>query len=303
MFVRNKNIAFIFDLYNDKLTEAYNEMLFSEYPAQGAYNDDEIKKSVEKIMIKWALSYKSKQFDGLSFYAYFESLDDENIAFDYILHSAYICDDGVPPILISLLNNNRVKIVKHTVDFILKIDWQNNMDADEAAGDDILAVSSLVYLLEYWNCEYVYEYIVSKYVLTDSPFDIISDSVKSYLSSLETNECMVQYLIKNIYNILDKNQELSVNGEILLISLIAISAGSEDTNTYECLKDCFLRTKNKIISAICFADLKDRRAVEFLRNWMIKNQKKQIDIILKDEIISSIKRLDGEISDIEDIFT
>jgi hypothetical protein len=97
---------------------------------------------------------------------------------------------------------------------------------------------------------------------------------------------------------LDAHSDLNTACEYLLIALTDIGKTCHSDEIYSCLKACFRKMSNKVIGAICIGDYGDSKGVQVLKGWLDRHSEEN-DRQLISETLSSIKRLGGDISDVQ----
>ena len=89
--------------------------------------------------------------------------------------------------------------------------------------------------------------------------------------------------------------------EYVIIALTEVGRVKPSDSIFLCLRECFRKMERKVIGAICLGDYGDGRAIPALKGF-IDRHSDHIDRQLFYEILSSIKRLGGNVSDIHDPF-
>lgn len=139
--------------------------------------------------------------------------------------------------------------------------------------------------------------VLTKFLTYPEVQSFVAETVKDYVTKFPN--VTVPYIIDT----LDKNKDTGLEGpfEDLVIILSAIGETMKDEEIYMGLKHAFRYMNNKIYAVICISQYNDPRAIPMLKGYVNRNVA-TISRELFYEIMSAVKALGGDISDIEDPF-
>ncbi len=139
--------------------------------------------------------------------------------------------------------------------------------------------------------------ILDRFLSYPETRDFVADSIAGYVEAFP--EVSVPFII----NKLDSNSDSGLTGpfEDLVIILSRIGKNQPSEDIYMALKHAFRYMKNKIYAVICLMEYGDGRAIPMLKGYVNRN-KDTIERDLFYEIMSAVRNLGGDISDIEDPF-
>ncbi len=127
--------------------------------------------------------------------------------------------------------------------------------------------------------------------------DFVADSIAGYV------EAFPHISVPFIIDKLESNTDTGLTGpfEDLVIILSRIGKENPSEDIYLALKHAFRYMQNKVYAVICLAEYGDGRAIPMLKGYVNRN-KDTIERDLFYEIMSAVRNLGGDISDIEDPF-
>ena len=139
--------------------------------------------------------------------------------------------------------------------------------------------------------------ILDRFLSYPETRDFVADSIAGYVEAFP--EVSVPFIIDK----LDSNSDSGLTGpfEDLVIILSRIGKNQPSEDIYMALKHAFRYMKNKIYAVICLMEYGDGRAIPMLKGYVNRN-KDTIERDLFYEIMSAVRNLGGDISDIEDPF-
>lgn len=193
-------------------------------------------------------------------------------------------------------------------------------DAELGASAELQSAVIALRLLGQWEDSAKFERWILRFSETEKPAPIWAEAIVDYAKAVP--EVAIEVLGRFLSEAESTAEDtLSLQGrEYLLVSLTeatkVLKQDSEynpellqnydelSSDVYMILRSYFLRHEPRVIAAICLGDLGHPRAVPLLRNYVIRNENDpdKLDRQLYYEILSSIKRLGGDTSDLPDPF-
>lgn len=290
----------LFDAYNRALSEVY-EAVLDEVESESELASPEFQEHLQNSVLNELQPWFSKSLEGLqdetpeAFFDSILSLDDASEIFDIAAEKI----DGDLPDLFLL----RLAAFGETVqDTLLKKafshDWEKPDDMDEMDFHDLLVIDiAALRVLGMWREVESINPVLDRFLNLQSPDEYLADGIKSYVQGFE--EQIIPDLIGHLSN--PKDADLGGAYEYLMIYLTDVGKISPSEEIFQCLRSSFRTMKNKVIAAICLGDYGDGRAVPLLKSYIDRHIDK-IDKQFFYETLSAIKRLGGEVGDIQDPF-
>jgi hypothetical protein len=177
-------------------------------------------------------------------------------------------------------------------------DWTPAQGEDDNAFRSKIAVDlAALRVLGKWAYVPSVEPVLNRFCAIAEPDEYLADGFKTYAVSF--GEQITSELIARI----DGAAATGLKGpyEYLVISLTTIGSEEPSEEIFQCLKRIFRSMDHKVIASICLGDYGDGRAVPLLKSYLDRNVS-TIDRQFFYETISAVKRLGGDISDIQDPF-
>ena len=240
------------------------------------------------------------QLGGRSLRDVFESMSFEELC-EALEYSALNLDRGVPQSLIESMATfgDRDRICDYCAGIIGNAAWTEEELSDEDSVFEIAfqkVRAALDVLIKMDEPSFV-KAIVDRFMSYPQVRDFVAESISEYIESFP--EISVPVLVDE----LELHTEDGMKGpcEDLVIMLTSIGKEHKSDVIYEELRRAFRYMDNKMYAVICLADYGDERAVKMFKNYINRNQ----DTISRElfyEMMSSIQKLGGDISDINDPF-
>lgn len=184
------------------------------------------------------------------------------------------------------------------VEMALAHDWTPAQGEDDDAFRRKLAVDlAALRVLGQWTYEPAIEPVLNRFCDLAEPDEYIADGVKAFV--IPFGDKMVPEIAARI----DGAAAAGLKGpfEYLVIYLTQIGRAEPDEEIFLSLKKAFRSMEHKVIASICLGDYGDGRAVPLLKSYLDRHVR-EIDRQFFYETVSAIKRLGGDISDIQDPF-
>lgn len=294
--VKNSVMICMFRKYNERFTAAYDELLNDKdfmSSLGSAKNEDAIKNAVYNSVQDWYETPIFEENPELTSYSFINSLTMLHEAVDLAIHAALLCDDDIPDLVKIKLSTFGPKLISELLKVVLNCNFSSS---DDSNNRDMVVCAEFFKLFSEWQAKEILDEVVQKFSDTDKPNEIIAEAVRGYLVAI--GDYAIPKLILQINNDLVKYTDLNVADEYLLIALTDIGKEHRSDSIFATLRDAFRKMSNKAIGAICLGDYGDGRGATVLKSWLDSHQE-VTDRQIISESLSSIKRLGGDISDIQ----
>lgn len=260
--------------------------------------DDAIRSHVLHGMHAW-YSLPIQTAGGQTPQGMIDRIDTLDEAMEVFRMAAVQCDEELPDLLRTKLGTYGVRAVDRLLPLVFASVWDAPENADEDRPDDLLVSCAALRLLGDWKAAETFELVLSRFLATEEPEEMVSESFISYCNGIgpATAPALQQALLQAAA----AGHDLSGPYEYAVIALSGVGRMQPSDSIFLCLRECFRKMERKVIGAICLGDYGDGRAIPTLKGYLDRNSG-QIDRQLFYEVLSAIKRLGGDISDIHDPF-
>lgn len=294
--ITNQKYIKMINAYNEEYARLYNQLLDkqksdSESNHDASATENEVINSIQE----WFNKPFSEEYLGITPDFIIDSIENINDAIELGSYAAILCNNDIPDQIKIKLGSFGSKGVQRIEESILKFDWEYSIDDTDHLNDS-LVISSYLKLLGEWQYYEGKERLIEKFTHAENPNEIISEAMRTYLCLC--GDVTISAIITCLRGDLAKKAGLSVASEYLLIALADIGKNKPSDEVFSCLRDCFRKMKNRVIGAICIGDYGEGRGVQVLKGWLDQHPEEN-DRQLVSEILSSIKRLGGDISDVQ----
>jgi hypothetical protein len=290
-----------FTLYNEGLACAYETALES-YTEESRINDPHFFAQMKNHVLNSMQSWYGKAFDDLSGNtpeAMIDSLNSCKDTAEMVELACGRCIDDIPEYLKMKLGSFGGEAIYWLRESALSASWEGDYTNEDEPTDSITLSAFALKLLGEWEIADSIPEVLEKFCATETPDEFIADAFKSYIVSLD--ELAIAPVVEKLNTICESGDPFKTSHEYLLISLTLASMNHKSDSVFNCLRASFRKMEHKVIGAICIGDYKDPRGVTVLKGYLDRNEG-NFDRQLFYEILSSIKRLGGDTSDIKDPF-
>ncbi len=291
----------LFILYNEELSSTYEramDMITDESQIQNPHFHEQMRNQVLNSVQAW---YK-KSFDILGNKTP-EQMIDEIETVDDVMNkvklAAVLCDDDIPEYLKIKIGSFGQQAIPAIMELALIPSWEAGENQEDSPGADILGACIALKILGEWQTINTIESVLEKFINNVMPHELIADAFKMYI--LGIGDESIPYILESLNTESLKNQGLKGPYEYLLIALTLVSQETKTDDVFGCIRNCFRTMDHRVIGAICIGDYGDPRGISALKGYLDRYQGK-FDRQEFYEILSSIKRLGGDIRDIKDPF-
>jgi len=283
--------------YNAEFAKAYDQALAETAGGTPESIDEEM---VGNIVSNTMQGWYQKPIPGLEPAMTADGIIDKISSLDEAIEltacAAVYCDDVIPDRIRIKLGSFGTAAVAALEKLILDEVWESRSETSEAAEFSVAIIASFIRLLADWQCFENDHRLLAHFVATNQPDERIADAMRYYL--VASGRQVTPALIQNLRKHLEQDGEAAPAFEYLLIALTDIGKESPEEAIFSCLRDCFKKMKNKVIAAICLGDYGDGRGVQVLKGWLDRHPEEH-DRQLISEMLSSIRRLGGDITDVQ----
>jgi len=290
----------LFGEYNRVLGEVYDELLegvSNETTLASSEFQEYLQNSVVNSLQPWFV----KDLDGLSEGTpenFFDSLLTIEDVMKVFTVAAEMLDGDLPDLLMLRVGAFGESSSDRLVEMALAHDWAPADGEDDEAFRNKLAVDlAALRVLGQWTFEPAIEPVLNRFCALSEPDEYVADGIKAFVVPF------AEKIVPELSARIDGAAGAGLKGpfEYLVIYLTEIGRSEPDEEIFQCLKKAFRNMEHKVIAAICLGDYGDGRAVPLLKSYLDRHVR-EIDRQFFYETISAIKRLGGDISDIQDPF-
>ena len=293
--------AEFFDSYNQALGTYFDAELNGiddEEILDAPGFDDAIRNSVLNSMQTW-YSRPMEKAGGVTPEQLIDKISTLDEAMEVFLLAATHCDEELPDLLRVKIGSYGVNAVDRLLPMVFSAPWESIEETSDERPDEMLASAAALRLLGEWGATDTLELVLSRYIASENPDEMISEAFVTYCTGI--GESAIPHLSGALLQDAASGGSLSGPYEYAVIALTEVGRTHPSDNVFLCLRECFRKMDRKVIGAICLGDYGDGRAIPALKGFLDRHID-QADRQLFYEILSSIKRLGGDITDIHDPF-
>ncbi|HOO61283.1 MAG TPA: hypothetical protein PKV44_02510 [Bacillota bacterium] len=300
---RSEQIKAVFTRYNEELARACDAFAANISSEEGP-TEIEMEEHFEgfssfvaaKTEAFWDISIDAAGGDTARHFI--ETLSFDEMFEAFCIAAQVIDDDSLPKVLENAVVAYGEPMFDRLLAFVMDAPWKKTEgQAEEDFYMAFLPAGAAIRLLGKVEYEKAVEPVLRKFCSFPQTEEFVADSVKVMMV------CAGQYSAPLLISMLENEADEDVSGpyEDLMIMLTHVGRRARTDAIYAALRATFRRMKNKVIAAICIGDYGDVRGIPLLKGYLDRNIK-TIDRELFYESLSSIRRLGGDIKDIQDPF-
>jgi len=241
---------------------------------------------------------EKKYLDGQTGEAFIQALDLEQTLAAFKEAAMIIDDESTPYPLVDHLKSFGEEACEKLLKMVLDAKWQPEEGEDE--NEFFVNFQPSVAAIRFFGAaqyEPAMEPVLTRFCSFDKTQEYIADSVKVMMMGLGNKA--VPILIDFMLNRSD--EEITGPYEDMMIMLTHVGQQDRQNEIYQALRAAFRRMKAKVIAVICIGDYGDPRGISLLKGYLDRTVH-TIDRETFYEALSAIRRLGGEINDIQDPF-
>ncbi|MHB1455093.1 MAG: hypothetical protein ACYCYM_14225 [Saccharofermentanales bacterium] len=295
------NWEIFFRLYNERLSEAFDSAMDGTEDESRLGDpdfNDALRNDVLNSMQAWYTTPHAG-LGGLAPECMIDAITDLDEAVRIFCLAAVRCDDDIPEYLKIRLGSFGVSAADRMAGLALETAWESTGDGEGLPSEEILCASMALKLLGEWGMEQSLDAVTDKFIASANPAEFIADAFKSYIEGIGAGAAAM--LVRKLNDSIDQSAEFTMAHEYALIALTSAGRTDRDDVVFSCIRRCFRNMEHKVIGAVCLGDYGDARGITVLKGFLDNSDNKP-DRQLFYEILSSIRRLGGEIHDIKDPF-
>lgn len=289
-----------FERYNQVYGEAFERLINDENAftdIQPDNNGQALRIAVGNIVRNWHENPLDDQPGSPSGSDLLRRIGTLGEAADLARLAAFACDDDLPEIIKLKLAAFGQPMVDRLLSDLMQADFAR---ADETADDELfqekLVSAGFLRLLGDWRRADCLAAVVNKFSDAGEPDDLLADAIRYFLSAVGSPS--LPFLIAGIEQKLSDLDDLDTAGEYMLIALTDIAKSGRSDAAFNSLRSAFRKMSRKAIGASCLGDYGDGRGITVLKGWLDRNPDFTDNQVIS-EILSAIKRLGGDISDVQ----
>jgi len=287
---------FLFEKYNDYMQEV-QESFLSRVPSTRDVYTEEFEREIGAYTDAESDAFFTKPLAGFAFDTpadFFASLQtlDEYLA---VFSVAAEVSDVEPP---RAFTDRLAGFGQEATDRLLEMALAESWEGDGTGQEDITtSVPAAIRLLGKWRTESSIVPILRHFCSAKSPDEYMADVIGDYA------EDMGDRIVPELRRILNETGSIPAGSaeESLLVALAKAGARHRTDETYDSMRAAFRKSERKVIGALCLGDYGDPRAVKLLKGYLERNRH-DLGREMFYETLSVIRKLGGDISDIDDPF-
>ncbi|MBN1891750.1 MAG: hypothetical protein JW780_03145 [Clostridiales bacterium] len=290
----------LFEEYNRYMEELGDDFLSRLSSSNDVYTD-EFEQEFNIASEERSDAFFSEPLEGLATDTpadFIRSLSSIDECMEVFVIASEVSDVQPPRILTQHMQKFGEEAVERLRALALSEDWDKGDESDTLERRDRMASNlSAVLVLGKWRDEDSVRPILDHFSQSRMPDEYVSDIISEYAES------MGEMIVGALRRILDSAESIRSGGpeESLMVALSKAGAKHRTDETYQTLRVAFRKAERKIIGALCLGDYGDPRAVKLLKGYLDRNNHR-IDRELFYETLTVIRKLGGDISDINDPF-
>ena len=290
----------LFDEYNRVLGEVYDDLL-NDVTDEATLASPQFQMHLENSVINSLQPWFSAKLEGLSAGTpedFFDALVTLEDVMEVFMIAAEKIDGDLPDHLMLRVGAFGEASSAKILGMAMAHDWSLQEDEDVPSFRDKLAVDlAALRVLGQWQYEPAVVPVLDRFCALPEPDEYVADAVKAFTVAFEG--IIVPELEARLSAPI--NPGLTGSYEYLTVYLTEIGRSEPSEEIFRSLKNAFRNMEHKVIAAICLGDYGDGRAVPLLKSYLDRHIR-EIDRQFFYETVSAIKRLGGNISDIQDPF-
>ncbi|MDI9498338.1 MAG: hypothetical protein QM270_07630 [Bacillota bacterium] len=291
--------------WSDHFYASYNRALAESFERETADIDEQqladpaVQAAIQQASFNSLQSWYDRplpELDGQTPDQLIEALEGPDELLAFTEDAAERCDDILPDLLVMRLARE-----EHVMRPVLR---ERALAADyEARGhdeidDELIVPAQLARLLGDWQDLDFARHFFRKIAATDRVNELIADSGRHLAERL--GHSVVPELLERSASLLEANRYSASLDYILVFLTIATLTEIDEAirdRSFRQMRAAFRQMPQRVIPTICIGDLGDGRGVPLLRGWLERHHS-QLDNQLFYELLSSIRRLGGETTDL-----
>lgn len=242
---------------------------------------------------------KKSYLDGKTGEEFISEMDMDTALEAFNEASMIIDDEATPYPLVDKLKSFGDPACERLLKMVLDASWKPE-DGDDDENEFFTNFQPCVAAIRFFGSaqyEAAMEPVLTRFCSFPSTQEYIADSVKVMMLGL--GEKSVPILIDFMLNRSD--EEITGPYEDMMIMLTQVGIQHPQNEIYQAIRSAFRRMKAKVIAVICIGDYGDPRGIALLKGYLDRTTH-TIDRETFYEALSAIRRLGGEINDIQDPF-
>ena len=290
----------LFDEYNRVLGEVYDEILDS-VTDEATLASPQFQMYLENSVINSLQPWFSEELAGLTAgtpEAFLDALVTLEDVMDVFRIAAEKIDGDLPDHLMLRVGAFGEAATVKIMEMALAQEWSPLEGEEIPDFRDRLAIDlAALRVLGQWKYGPSVEPVLDRFCALTDPDEYVADGVKAFAVGFADE------IVPEITARLETPNLPGLGGpyEYLVVYLTEIGKTEPSEDIFRGLKFAFRKMDHKVIAAICLGDYGDGRAVPLLKSYLDRHIH-EIDRQFFYETISAIKKLGGDISDIQDPF-
>jgi len=295
----DKKYQRFFQAYNEQFASMC-DLAISQYGRdtgrEWAGGDGSLRNAVQNNMQEWFSRPFAPEYPGLTGDQLIDGLASPADAIKFAAFAAACCDDELPDPIRVKLGSFGPDIGEKILTSIDRSVWENDENRTVEDEQAVAIGAAFLKLLGDWENADGLAAVLDGFTALNQPDERIADAIRYYIVALDGQAILP--VMDLIGQELERQQDLRPAAEYLLIALTDLGKTEPSDELFSCLRSCFRKMNHKTIGAICLGDYGDGRGIAVLKGWLDSHPEIR-DRQLIGEILSSIRRLGGDISDLQ----
>ena len=298
--LQKEQAVYLFEAYNGALGAVYDDAL-EGVESESVLSSPEFQIYLQNSVLNGLQPWFSTELEGLAdgtpeaFFDSILSLEDALEVFDV---AAKMVDGDLPDPFLLRLGAFGDAVPEALLEKAFSHSWERRDDEDEMVFHDLLTVDiAALRILGFWKSSIAVEPVLDRFLEIARPDEYLADGIRDFVIGFESG------IVPELISRLEAPSDPKLGGgyEYLLIFLAQLGTADPSEIIFQTLKSAFRAMENKVIAALCLGDYGDGRAVPMLKSYLDRNIR-VVDRQLFYETLSVIKKLGGDVSDIQDPF-
>lgn len=237
--------------------------------------------------------------DGLSPAEMIKGIKDPGEALEIFKSGAVISDFGFPGCFLFRLAEIGEKVYAGLAELALFPSWTAcSYDSENDHGDLLIAAEAMK-VLGIAKPEGLFELATAKFIEAEEPEEFIADVYTEFARAYGDSAYL--HITEQLNAACSSAEALTPAHEYMMSALCQAENENVMTDPFDCIRRCFRKMDNKMLGAICIGDLGNPRGIRVLKSFLDSGEADD-DRELFYQILSSIRKLGGDIADIRDPF-
>ncbi len=228
-----------------------------------------------------------------------EEIDDPKDALEIFRIGAVISDSGFPDGFLDELTGLSSSVMEGLAEFAFFPSWAACDDDKESISDDLITASEAMKVLGAIRPEGLFELATAKFIEAEEPEEFIADAYTEFARAYGDSAYL--HITEQLNAACSSGEALIPAHEYMMSALTQAEDENVRMDSFDCIRKCFRKMDDKMLGAMFIGDLGNPRGIRVLKSFLDSGAADD-DRELFYQILSSIRKLGGDITDIRDPF-